>query len=121
MERVTAVAVDTENNYYYLAEVGGFSFTFGEMEFDTYNDFADSRDVFILSTDENGNFRWSKTIGGGWDERGAVSIGVDGSNAVYVSGSALNVEGNTPVHFDTDSVMPEGSNTVLAPTIKGLF
>src|SRR5699024_7625600 len=45
MERILDVAVDNDNNYYYLAEVAGHDFTLGgldyeegEYEFETYND-----------------------------------------------------------------------------------
>src|SRR5690625_2886486 len=76
MERIVDVAVDNENNYYYLAEVGGYTFTLGDIEFETYNDQANYSDLFIFSTDDEGDFRWNKIIGGGDRDR-ATSLGVD--------------------------------------------
>lgn len=112
-ERIVDVAVDSENNYYYLAEVGGFTFTLSDMEFDTYNDYASNRDIFIFSTDDEGNFRWSKTIGGGFNDV-ASALSIDGDGNVYIAGITFNLPtstGYTPVHFDTDSVMPGGTSS----------
>jgi len=71
-ERIIDIVIDDNNNYYYLAEIAGYYFTLGgydynsgEYEFDTYNDSAGDRDIFVFSTDSEGNYRWSKTIGGG--------------------------------------------------------
>jgi len=65
MERIVDLAIDSHNNYYYLAEVGGYTFTLDEMEFDTYNDHSSEKEIFVFSTDSGGNYRWSKIIGGG--------------------------------------------------------
>src|SRR5690625_1443736 len=112
MERIVDVAVDSENNFYYLAEVGGYTFTLGNIEFETYNDQANYSDLFIFSTDDEGDFRWNKIIGGGDRDR-ATSLGVDNQDNVYVSGNTFNWPSTTgvptPVHFDTDSIMPDAT------------
>ena len=123
-ERIMDVAVDTGNNYYYLAEVGGYHFTLDTMEFDTYNDVSGTKDIYIFSTDSEGNYRWSKTIGGaGYDY--ASSLGLDNQGNVYVSGDAINIPlgagpYNTSVHFDTDSIMPEATSSP-SPANKKIF
>ena len=119
MERIVDVAVDGNNNYYYLAEVGGYTFTLSDMEFETYNDIFGKRDIFVFSTDESGNYRWSKIIGGGHNDF-ASSLVVDNQDDIYVSGTISNLNGNTPVHFDTDTIMPEGTNN-LGPNNKKAF
>lgn len=115
-ERVLDLAIDSDNNYYYLAEVsgnhftlGGYDYNSGEYEFDTYNQSAGQRDIFIFSTNSSGNLRWSKTIGGhGYDF--ATSIGLDENDNVYVTGTVQNgTNSNTVVHFDTDSIMDPAS------------
>lgn len=120
-ERIVDLAVDSENNYYYLAEVGGYSFTLGGIEFDTYNDFTTDRDIFIFSTDDAGNFRWSKTIGGGYNDIPS-SLDLDTQGNVYVTGITFNLPTSspydTPVHFDTDSIMAEGTSAPSANNKK---
>lgn len=119
-ERIVDVAVDGDNNYYYLAEVGGFSFTLGDMEFDTYNSYPSMRDIFVFSTDSEGNYRWSKVIGGGAGER-AASLGIDGEGNIYVSGQVFNTNTTQiPVHFDTDSIRDAGTMTP-GPKNKSAF
>jgi len=112
-ERIVDLAIDSDNNYYFLAEVGGLSFTYDGMEFDTYNNWnaPQSRDIFLFSTDNNGNYRWSKTIGGGLTEF-VISIVVDENKNVYVTGALINSYNNsTPAHFDEDYVFDTGTNT----------
>src|SRR5690554_1069469 len=108
-ERILDVAVDNDNNYYFLAEVGGFDFTLDTMEFDTRNRYSDRTDIFLFSTDEGGNFRWSKTIGGGGPDW-ASSLEIDDEGGVYVCGTVNNMRPpSEPVAFDTDTIMPQGT------------
>src|SRR5699024_4969440 len=116
MERILDVAVDNDNNYYYLAEVAGHDFTLGgldyeeaEYEFETYIVLEGFGDMFVSSTDSGGNYSWSKTIGGRTIDF-AGSVVVNDQNGIYVSGTTYNYNGKTPVHFDTDSIMAEGTD-----------
>lgn len=109
-ERILDVAVDGDNNYYYLAEVAGYTFTLDTIPFENYNNDSGKKDIFIFSTDDLGNFRWSKTIGGGTYDF-ASSLGIDAEGNIYVTGVSINwKQPITPVHFDTDSIMPEGTS-----------
>jgi len=120
-ERIIDLAVDKENNYYYLAQVAGYNFTIGDIQFDTYNDSASSGDILVFSTDEEGNYRWSKTIGGGGADH-PISINIDDINNIYVSGNIRNLEGyNVPVHFDNDTIMSPGSFSDPGPHNKAAF
>lgn len=108
-ERILDVVVDGNNNYYFLAEVGGHNFTLDTMNFETYNYHPNRKDIFVFSTDEEGNYRWSKNIGGGTYDH-ANSIGLDDQNNVYVSGLCWNfLPPVQPVHFDADTIMNPGT------------
>ena len=108
-ERIIDIAIDNENNYYFLAEVGGFTFTYDTMEFENYNNDPGKKDLFVFSTDSEGDYRWSKLIGGGTYDF-ASSLGIDAEGNVYVSGSCTNfVSPITAVHFDTDSILNNGT------------
>src|SRR5690606_31011733 len=99
----------SENNYYFLAEVGGNTFTLDTMAFENYNNDPGKKDIFLFSTNDVGDFRWSKTIGGGSYDN-AISLDLDAQGNVYVSGMCVNfVAPITAVHFDSDSTLTEGS------------
>lgn len=119
-ERILDVAVDANNNYYYLAEVGGYTFTLDTMTFENYNDDPDKKDIFVFSTDGEGTFRWSKLIGGGIYDY-ASSFGLDAEGNIYVTGMSVNwAQPITQVHFDTDSIM-ESATIEPSPNNKTLF
>ncbi len=46
---------------------------------------AGLEDVFILKLDSSGNFVWAKSVGGGFHDQG-LSIGLDASNNIYITG-----------------------------------
>src|SRR5690625_1643587 len=120
-ERIVDLAIDNDNNYYYLAQIAGYNFMIGDMEFDTYNDYADERDILVFTTNEEVKYRLSKTIGWGVSDR-AISINIDGDSNIYVSGNVMNLKGDTQVHFDTDTIMPESASiSDLGPQHKAAF
>lgn len=117
-QRVRDIAIDTLNNYYFLADIGGGRMStepsFGNIPNDTihiptYNDPLgtsnyNSRDSYLVSTTCEGEFRWQKTIGYGADV-GAYNVKTDALGGVYVVGSfALPHDVQTPVHYDQDSI-----------------
>ncbi len=119
-ERILDVAVDASNNYYYLAEVAGYTFTLDTMSFENYNNDPGKKDIFIFSTDDTGNFRWSKLIGGGTYDF-ATSLGLDEEGNIYVTGASINwAQPITQVHFGTDSIM-ESATIEPSPNNKTLF
>ena len=104
MERVLEVVVDSDNNYYYLAEIGSSQADYDDIDLTTYSVNGNRKDIYVFSTDCEGNFRWDKMIGGGISDY-ANSIGLDANDNVYVSGSVINSNGTPPPpHFDTDSI-----------------
>jgi hypothetical protein len=136
-QKINDIAIDSQNNYYFLADVGsetspGTSVTFGNVPNDTimiptYNDpagaqFYNSRDTYIVSTTCEGEFRWQKTIGGGGDMH-AFDIKTDAIDGVYIAGStSISSTWQTPVHYDQDSVkgLPVGNNTP-SPNNKSMY
>ncbi|WP_127844418.1 hypothetical protein [Psychroflexus aestuariivivens] len=98
MERVLEVVVDSDNNYYYLAEVGSSQTDYDDMDLTTYSVNGNSKDIYVFSTDCEGNFRWDKVIGGGISDY-ANSIGLDANDNVYVSGHVINSNGTPPRHI----------------------
>src|SRR5690625_1416797 len=112
-ERIVDLAVDNDNNYYYLAEVAGYNFTLGglnynpgEYEFETLSTDASFKSLFIFSTDSEGDLRWYKTISNGKQGQRAASIGTDENKNIYVSGLTFNWHFQVPTHFDNDTIMP---------------
>lgn len=122
-EHIRDIVIDSNNNYYYLAQVGNDQSTYGSLPITTYDDDNSERDVYVFSTDAQGNFRFGKTIGGGLWSDFPGSLAIDAQNNIYVSGSApASVQANdTPVHFDTDSIMPIGSLNTPSPANKSLY
>ncbi len=122
-EHVLDIKVDSNNNYYYLAQVGNDQSTYGSLPITTYDNGNSERDIYLFSTDAQGNFRFSKTIGGGFWSDFTRSLGIDAQDNIYISGNTpASVQANdTPVHFDTDSIMPIGSFDSPSPANKNLF
>ncbi len=122
-EHVLDIKVDSNNNYYYLAQVGNDQSTYGNLPIITYDDGNSERDLYLFSTDAQGNFRFSKTIGGGFWSDFTRSLGIDAQDNIYISGNTpASVQANdTPVHFDTDSIMLIGSFDSPSPANKNLF
>ena len=65
-EHIRDIVIDSNNNYCYLAQVGNDQTTYGNVPITTYDDGRSDRDVYLFSTDAQGNFRFDKVIGGGF-------------------------------------------------------
>jgi hypothetical protein len=102
VERVLDLAIDSNNNYYFLTEIAASQTDYDGSMVQTYSVNGNRKDIFMFSTDCQGNFRWSKTIGGGIDDW-ATSIKIDGNNEVYLSGMTRNNQ-TQPVQFANDSI-----------------
>lgn len=106
-ERVVDIAIDSDNNYYFLAEISGnqgSDVDYDGMPLNTYNGSDQRRDIYVFSTDAEGDLRWDKVIGGGSSDT-ASSLNIDLENNVYVTGAAPNRIASPPVHFDTDTIL----------------
>ena len=122
-ERILEVAVDSQNNYYFIAEVGSSNVTYDGESITTYGDNASQKNIFVFSTDCDGELRWKKSIGGGSHDY-VTSIKLDSDDNVYVAGRTINPmnSSSTPVHFDTDSIKPQALPLfVFDESKKGTF
>ena len=122
-EHIRDVVIDSNNNYYYLAQIGNDQTTYGSVPITTYDDGNSERDVYLFSTDEQGNFRFDKVIGGGLISDFPGSLAIDNQDNIYVTGSApASVQAtDTPVHFDNDTIMNIGSFDNPLPANKNLY
>lgn len=113
-ERVVDLAIDTDNNYYFLTEISGHKNS-DLVDYDgeilhTYNSSDNNRDIYVFSTDSDGNFRWDKMIGAKSNDK-ANSINTDAQNNIYVSGTttppySLPDSSGDSTYFDTDTIIP---------------
>lgn len=123
-ERIVDLAIDTDNNYYFLAEISGHRSSnlidYDGQALSTYNTSDNNRDIYVFSTDSSGNFRWDKMIGGTYND-GAASINTDGQNNVYVSGTIIPND-ESSMHFDQDTIIPPaGDPYEITDKAKGAF
>ncbi|NGZ89105.1 T9SS type A sorting domain-containing protein [Psychroflexus maritimus] len=120
-ERVKEVAVDSENNYYFLAEVGSSNVDYDGESVTTYGDNLGYKNIFVFSTNCEGELRWKKSIGGGFNDF-ANSIKIDENDNIYVAGKTINTATHTPVHFDNDTIKASAmSSGIFDESKKGAF
>jgi len=120
VERVLDLAIDSNNNYYFLAEVGASQTDYDGTMIQTYSTSGVRRDIYMFSTDCQGNFRWSKTIGGATTDN-ANSIVLDDDNNVYISGKTRNIGAPAP-HFANDTIkQPALVDGSLEESRKSMF
>ncbi|WP_397300621.1 T9SS type A sorting domain-containing protein [Nonlabens ulvanivorans] len=122
-ERITSIAIDSNNNYYFLAISGGGATTFEGVPYTNYENTPSGSDVFLFSTTCDGIFRWSKSTGStGVDY--SFGIELDNNNNVYVAGfNNSNIDPIAdPIRFDTDVVLNVvGSSTAPGPHYKAPY
>ena len=110
-EHVWDIAVDSNNNYYYLMRVYGNSPMYHDdvLPEDIALEHYGGKDILLLSTDEEGNYRWHQVIGGFSDD-GAYNVVVDSENGVYVNVSLINsTEGSAynVTHLSAEVTLPQ--------------
>src|SRR5690606_34930860 len=88
-ESIRDIAVDNNNNYYYLATINPGSPTLNGAPVTNYS----SQDLFLFSTDCQGNVRWTRTIGGYNKNEYAWNIEVDNAGGIYMLGYFVNLYG----------------------------
>jgi hypothetical protein len=79
---------------------------------------TDSRDVFLVKHDADGNRLWSRTLGGPDGER-ANSVGVDASGRIYVAATVYNRAGSIPVYDCLLAIYDAQGNRVRTQQIIG--
>lgn len=112
-ELVKSIAIDQDNNYYFLAQVTAGSTNYEGIPITTYNNDETENgrcDIMLFSTTCDGTYRWSRVIGGGDTDEG-YNISLDNNGGVYVSLRLYNNlnQGSLnfiPPRFDDEDVMP---------------
>ena len=106
-ESIRDIAVDSENNTYYLATIWAQNQNLDGAAVTSYH----QRDLFLFSTDCQGNVRWSRTIGGTGTSEHAWNIELDNNGGLYIMANLFNQGyANQPnsvaIHFDDTQTMP---------------
>lgn len=112
-EHIKDIAVDADNNYYFLTQVAANNTNYYGIPFDVYNNTESANgyaDVLLLSTTCDGTYRWSRVIGGGSFDEG-YNISLDTNGGVYVSVYLVNDANQgsmtfVPPHFSEDDALP---------------
>ena len=106
------VKVGSDNNYYFIGSMHG---TIGVQlngdPVDVFNSSLGGEDIFLFSTNCEGQVRWSQAIGGNGSGDSAYNIALDSNNNVYV-GALVGFATNPlyPVHFSPTEVLPVPTN-----------
>ncbi len=115
-ERIYDVKVGTDSNYYFITSIAGPSNAnldgYSVPVYNTSNTIAGgTKDIFLFSTDCEGQVRWSQTIGG-WQDDTAYNLVLDEENNVYVGVNVRNEDSGSgggirpPLHFSEDDTIP---------------
>ena len=116
-EQIFDIKVGTDSNYYFIATLAGpYNANLNGEEVPSYNNsntalgnFA--TDIFLFSTDCEGQVRWSQTIGG-WRDDAAYNLVLDDQNNVYIGANVgVNTAGSgpgirRPLHFTENDSIP---------------
>jgi len=65
VEQVFDIAIDSNNNYYFLAKITNGTPKLNGQPVTVYGNPQGGNDIFIFSTTCDGTVRWSQAIGGG--------------------------------------------------------
>ena len=126
-ESIRDIAVDNNNNYYYLATNNPGNPTLNGTSVTNYHE----QDLFLFSTDCQGNVRWTKTIGGRLSVEYAWNIELDNNGGLYLLSSFRTTNNVTdpspiPIHFDTNVTLPlftvpASDQTTIDPALKTAY
>lgn len=128
-EAIHDIKVGTDSNYYFIASIFGTG-QHNNAQLDgvtvpTNNTPSGPEDIFLFSTDCEGQVRWSQAIGGGSQDM-AFNLVLDSEDNVYIGGrfnqGVTNASGTFPVRFSpTDSLPSSGSSNVVSDYHKRIF
>lgn len=111
---ITDIETDASGNVYILAKTGGVGLKVANQSLTAYSSYGtyNSIDIVLSSFKADGTYRWSKVIGGHLYDFG-YGLKLDQQGHVYVMGRIDNPGETmvgvpyTPVHFDTDTILPK--------------
>ena len=120
-ETIHDIKVGTNGNYYFIATIYGSGQIFntqldGQPVYPNNlpnNLGGGAKDIFLFSTDCEGEVLWSRAIGGGSDDI-AYNLVLDSNDNVYIGGyfnpAVTNSAGTYPVRFSPTDSLPTNSN-----------
>ncbi|WCM41943.1 T9SS type A sorting domain-containing protein [Flavobacterium sp. CBA20B-1] len=120
-ETIHDVKVGSDGNYYFIASIFGtgqhHNAQLDGVTVQTNNQpnsqAGGLEDIFLFSTDCEGNVRWSQAIGGGSQDL-AYNLVLDSENNVYIGGyfnpGVTNAAGTFPVRFSSTDSLPMNNN-----------
>ncbi|UPQ78296.1 hypothetical protein M0M57_11770 [Flavobacterium azooxidireducens] len=113
LEQIYDVKIDQYNNYYFAGAVTNYNPVFIGESITKYGTNNIDTDVYIVSTDCEGNYRWHTTLGGEPSEF-YVSMDLDHIGGLYISFTAINSSRsnntNVPPHYAPGVSLGFGTN-----------
>ena len=101
-EQIYDIKTGSDGNYYFIATMKGLNLTQLDGEPVTaYNSSLGGNDIFIFSTDCDGQVRWSQAIGGQGPLDSAYNLALDSNDNVYV-GAYVTGGSTYSLHFSPD-------------------
>lgn len=122
-EQIYDIAIDQNNNYYYVASITGSNPQLNGQPVTEYGNNGNGNDIFLFSTTCDGTVRWSQAIGGGAAFDTAYKIALDSNNNLYVGASVMRGVINKPVHFSPTEALPgpPATPTTVSDYFKSTF
>jgi hypothetical protein len=120
-EQIIDIAIDADNNYYFLAYITQQNTEFDGATVPVYNaETLDTgyTDVVILSTDCEGNLRWTQTVGGA-DRDFAHKLVLDHNGGLYIGANIMNISGTFPNSYLPPHFSPDDSQPILGDFNNG--
>lgn len=111
-EQVHDIVVDADNNYYFLTFMTQQDTEYDGLPITVYNaPNANSGgiDLVLVSTNCEGELRWTQTIGGSGNDFG-YKIALDNAGGLYLTANLMNISGpgqsHVPPHFAPGVALP---------------
>lgn len=115
-ENILDIAVDNQNNSYYITAMWNNTPLLDGQPVTNYG----TKDIVLFSTDCQGNIRWKRTIGGGGFTEKTQKIVLDNNGGVYLTFAVSNSSSVSsgqylPPRFGDNDVLPLVSNDFFQP------
>lgn len=108
-EHILDIAVDNQNNSYYITSMYSSSPLLDGQPVTNYG----GKDIVLFSTDCMGNVRWKRTIGGGSQSENTQKIVLDNNGGLYLTFGVGNTSSGgqyLPPRFGDNDALPQLGN-----------
>ena len=114
-EHILDIAVDNQNNSYYITSMYSSSPLLDGQPVSNYG----GKDIVLFSTNCQGNVRWKRTIGGGSQSENTQKIVLDNNGGLYLTFGVGNTSSSggvsLPPRFGDNDVLPQIGNDPFQP------